>query len=114
MRIAGVGSAFPGRYFKQEELVGELKDYWADQLPQPGILDRLDESMKVEGRFLARPVSLLQKPADLGRGQRRLDRDRTRDRRKITLPRSGGSGSRTFRSERHFCHVHHGYSGAFD
>jgi len=57
MRIAGVGSAFPGRYFKQEELVGELKDYWADKLPQPGILDRLDESMKVEGRFVALPIS---------------------------------------------------------
>lgn len=57
MRIAGVGSAFPGRYFKQDELVGELKDFWGDRLRQPGILDRLDESMKVDGRFLCRPIS---------------------------------------------------------
>ena len=52
MRIAGVGSAFPGRYFKQDELVEELKDFWGGRLAQPGILDRLDESMKVDGRFL--------------------------------------------------------------
>ncbi len=45
MRIAGVGSAFPGRYFKQRDLVEELKAYWWDRLAQPGILDRLDESM---------------------------------------------------------------------
>jgi alkylresorcinol/alkylpyrone synthase len=57
MRIAGVGSAFPGRYFKQEELVEELKLFWGDRLPQPGILDRLDESMKVDGRFVAMPMS---------------------------------------------------------
>jgi alkylresorcinol/alkylpyrone synthase len=57
MRIAGVGSAFPGRYFKQDELVEELKDFWGGRLAQPGILDRLDESMKVDGRFLCQPIS---------------------------------------------------------
>jgi alkylresorcinol/alkylpyrone synthase len=56
MRIAGVGSAFPKYYHKQEVLVGALKNYWKDRLVQPGILDRLDESMKVEGRFTARPL----------------------------------------------------------
>jgi alkylresorcinol/alkylpyrone synthase len=56
MRIAGVGSAFPKYYYKQEILVGALKDYWKDRLVQPGILDRLDESMKVDGRFTARPL----------------------------------------------------------
>ena len=30
--------------------------YWKDKLPQPGILDRLDESMKVDSRFTARPL----------------------------------------------------------
>ncbi len=56
MRIAGVGSAFPKYYHKQEVLVGALKNYWKDRLVQPGILDRLDESMKVDGRFTARPL----------------------------------------------------------
>jgi alkylresorcinol/alkylpyrone synthase len=56
MRIAGVGSAFPKYYYKQEVLVGALKNYWKDRLVQPGILDRLDESMKVDGRFTARPL----------------------------------------------------------
>src|SRR5271167_2019830 len=56
MRIAGVGSAFPKYYYKQEVLVGALKNYWKDRLAQPGILDRLDESMKVDGRFTARPL----------------------------------------------------------
>jgi alkylresorcinol/alkylpyrone synthase len=56
MRIAGVGSAFPKYYHKQEVLVDALKAYWKDKLPQPGILDRLDESMKVDSRFTARPL----------------------------------------------------------
>jgi alkylresorcinol/alkylpyrone synthase len=56
MRIAGVASAFPKYYHKQEVLVGALKSYWKDRLVQPGILDRLDESMKVDGRFTARPL----------------------------------------------------------
>jgi alkylresorcinol/alkylpyrone synthase len=56
MRIAGVASAFPKYYHKQEVLVGALKSYWKDKLPQPGILDRLDESMKVDSRFTARPL----------------------------------------------------------
>jgi hypothetical protein len=54
MRIAGVASAFPKHYYKQEVLVAALKDYWQGKLVQPGILDRLDESMKVDGRFTAR------------------------------------------------------------
>src|SRR5271168_3297852 len=56
MRIAGVASAFPKHYYKQEVLVSALKNYWNGRLAQPGILDRLDESMKVEGRYLVRPV----------------------------------------------------------
>ncbi|MDR3720472.1 MAG: 3-oxoacyl-[acyl-carrier-protein] synthase III C-terminal domain-containing protein [Candidatus Acidoferrales bacterium] len=56
MRIAGVASAFPKYYHKQEVLVGALKAYWKDRLVQPGILDRLDESMKVDGRFTVRPL----------------------------------------------------------
>jgi alkylresorcinol/alkylpyrone synthase len=56
MRIAGVASAFPKHYYKQEVLRGALKAYWTGKLAQPAIVDRLDESMKVEGRFTARPI----------------------------------------------------------
>ena len=57
MRIAGVASAFPKYYYNQELLVAALKNYWRDRLPNPDILDRLDESMKVDGRYLVRPIS---------------------------------------------------------
>jgi len=57
MRIAGVGSAFPKYYHQQDVLVTELKNFWRERLPQPGILDRLDESMKVDSRFTARPLT---------------------------------------------------------
>jgi alkylresorcinol/alkylpyrone synthase len=56
MRIASVASAFPKHYYKQEALVAALKNYWRGKLPNPGILDRLDESMKVEGRYTARTL----------------------------------------------------------
>ena len=57
MRIAGVGSSFPEHYYSQEVLVEALKNDWRSRLPNPDILDRLDESMKVDGRFTARPIS---------------------------------------------------------
>lgn len=57
MRIAGVGSAFPKYYYDQELLREALKNYWRDRLPNPDILNRLDESMKVDGRYLVRPIS---------------------------------------------------------
>lgn len=56
MRITGVASAFPKHYYKQEILVEALKNDWRHRLPNPGILDRLEESMKVEGRYTARPI----------------------------------------------------------
>jgi alkylresorcinol/alkylpyrone synthase len=56
MRIAGVASAFPKYRYKQEVLVEALKRYWNGRLPNPDILDRLDESMKVDSRYTARPI----------------------------------------------------------
>jgi alkylresorcinol/alkylpyrone synthase len=56
MRIASVASAFPKHYYKQKVLVEALKNYWREQLPNPDILGRLDESMKVDGRYLVRPI----------------------------------------------------------
>jgi alkylresorcinol/alkylpyrone synthase len=56
MRIASVASAFPEHYYKQEVLVEALKNDWRHRLPNPDILDRLDESMKVDGRYVVRPI----------------------------------------------------------
>ncbi len=56
MRIASVASAFPKHYYNQKLLVEALKNYWRERLPNPGILGRLDESMKVDGRYLVRPI----------------------------------------------------------
>ncbi|MDE3169947.1 MAG: type III polyketide synthase, partial [Acidobacteriota bacterium] len=56
MRIAGIGSAFPKHYYDQDVLVTALKNDWRHRLPNPDILDRLDESMKVDGRYTARTI----------------------------------------------------------
>jgi alkylresorcinol/alkylpyrone synthase len=56
MRIAGVASAFPQNYYKQELLTEALKNDWRHRLPNPDILDRLDESMKVDGRFTVETI----------------------------------------------------------
>jgi alkylresorcinol/alkylpyrone synthase len=60
MRIAGIGSAFPEHYYTQEALVAGLKNIWRQRLPNVDILDRLDESMKVDGRYTARPIEFYQ------------------------------------------------------
>jgi alkylresorcinol/alkylpyrone synthase len=56
VKIAGVGSAFPKHYYDQELLVAALKNDWRQRLPNPDILDRLDDSMKVDGRYTAKPI----------------------------------------------------------
>lgn len=56
MKIAGVGSAFPKHYYDQDMLVAALKNDWRHRLPNPDILDRLDDSMKVDARYTARPI----------------------------------------------------------
>lgn len=56
MKIAGVGSAFPKHYYDQDLLVAALKNDWRRRLPNPDILDRLDDSMKVDGRYTAKPI----------------------------------------------------------
>src|ERR1700683_5395548 len=52
MRIASVASAFPENYYNQQVLTDALKNDWRHRLANPDILDRLDESMKGEGRYL--------------------------------------------------------------
>jgi alkylresorcinol/alkylpyrone synthase len=56
MRIASVASAFPKHYYRQEVIVEGLKREWRKRLPNADILDRLDESMKVEGRYTVEPI----------------------------------------------------------
>lgn len=56
MKIAGVGSAFPKHYYDQELLVAALKNDWRQRLPNPDILNRLEDSMKVDGRYTAKPI----------------------------------------------------------
>jgi alkylresorcinol/alkylpyrone synthase len=56
VRIAGIGSAFPKHYYDQDVLVAALKNDWRHRLPNPDILDRLDDSMKVDARYTARPI----------------------------------------------------------
>ena len=56
MRIASVASAFPKHYYKQEIVVEALKKQWRKSLPNADILDRLDESMKVEGRYAVESI----------------------------------------------------------
>ena len=66
MRIAGVGSAFPKYYYDQDLLVAALKNDWRHRLPNPDILDRLDESMKVDGRYLVRPINFYENMTTFG------------------------------------------------
>ncbi len=56
MKIAAVASAFPEHYYPQELLTEALKNVWRRQLSNPDILDRLDESMQVKGRYLVEPM----------------------------------------------------------
>ena len=56
MRIASVASAFPENYYKQEILVEALKNDWRTRLSNPDILDRLEDSMKVDGRFTVEKI----------------------------------------------------------
>src|SRR5579872_6850921 len=66
MRIASVASAFPNHYYDQRLLVEALKNVWRHRLPNPDILDRLDESMKVDGRYLVRPINFYENMATWG------------------------------------------------
>jgi alkylresorcinol/alkylpyrone synthase len=56
MRIASIASAFPENYYKQGVLVEALKNDWRTRLSNPDILDRLEDSMKVDGRFTVEKI----------------------------------------------------------
>ena len=112
MRIAGVASAFPKHYYNQKLLVEALKNYWRDRLPNPDILDRLDESMKVDGRYLVRPIDFYENMTTWGEANDVVDRSGPRTRRKGPVPRAGDGGPAAARAERDFRHVGHGHRRA--
>ena len=56
MRIAGVASAFPKNYYRQEVIREALKRNWAGKLEKPELLDKLHASAGVSGRHLALPI----------------------------------------------------------
>jgi alkylresorcinol/alkylpyrone synthase len=56
MRIAGVAGAFPEHYYSQEQIREALKQRWHGKLERPQVLDRLHESVSVDGRYLSLPI----------------------------------------------------------
>ena len=56
MRIAGVASAFPRHYYRQEQIATALKGHWAGRLENPNLIDRFLTRIGVEGRHLALPI----------------------------------------------------------
>ncbi len=55
-RIAGVASALPRHYYRQEEIAQALKRHWSNGLGNPKVLDRLLDRVGVDGRYLALPI----------------------------------------------------------
>lgn len=55
-RIAGVASAFPRQYYRQEQIAAALKRHWTGRVENEKVLDRLLARVGVEGRHLALPI----------------------------------------------------------
>ena len=55
-RIAGVASAFPRHYYRQQEVTSALKRHWSKGLENPEVLDRLLTRVGVDGRYFALPI----------------------------------------------------------
>lgn len=54
--IAGLASAFPHHYYRQEQIAHALKKNWAAKIENPQVLDRLLTRVGVQGRHLALPI----------------------------------------------------------
>jgi alkylresorcinol/alkylpyrone synthase len=55
-RIAGVASAFPRQYYRQEQIADALRRHWDNGLENPKVLERLLTRVGVDGRYLALPI----------------------------------------------------------
>ena len=56
MNICSVGTAFPGRYHDQDELLAELKRVWGHRFYNSARLEHIHRAVSVGGRHLALPV----------------------------------------------------------
>src|ERR1051325_1702825 len=56
MRIAATASAFPKYRYSQKQLLDGLGQYWAEQLDEPRMLQRLHMNMGVDDRYLSLPM----------------------------------------------------------
>ncbi len=56
MRICSVGTAFPGRYYGQDDLLAELKRAWGHRFYNSDRLEQIHRAVSVGGRYLALPV----------------------------------------------------------
>lgn len=66
MRIAGVGSAMPEHRFAQSAIAAALKDYWAEKLRKPELLDQVHDNARVDFRHLAFPMERYKEFASWG------------------------------------------------
>ena len=49
-RIAGVASAFPRQYYRQEQITEALRQHWDDGLENPKVLERLLTPSRCRGQ----------------------------------------------------------------
>jgi alkylresorcinol/alkylpyrone synthase len=56
MQIVSAASAFPLHYYRQQELLAALQQYWGDRIENPEVLARLHRQICVDGRFLSLPM----------------------------------------------------------
>jgi predicted naringenin-chalcone synthase len=57
MKIISAASAFPKNYYPQRTLLDALQRQWSGQLRSPQMLERLHTNTRVEGRYLALPMT---------------------------------------------------------
>jgi hypothetical protein len=70
-RIAGVASAFPRHYYRQQEVASALKRHWGKGLENPEVLDRLLTRVGVDGRYFALPIEAYDDLTTWGKSCRR-------------------------------------------
>ncbi|MHB1022378.1 MAG: type III polyketide synthase [Acidobacteriaceae bacterium] len=56
MRIVSTAAAFPPHYYSQQQVVETLKEYWADSMENPAVMERLHMRTGVEGRHFSLPL----------------------------------------------------------
>jgi alkylresorcinol/alkylpyrone synthase len=57
MRIAGIGSAFPEHYYRQDEVAAALRVHWEEKVANPALLNRMLTRVGVDGRHFVLPLA---------------------------------------------------------